>query len=76
MTRTALVALSLLLGPSALADGLYVRPDGYWRAVPPQPPYCCSCWANIDPGPAIIGGIIGGIIAGAPRPYYVPGRWR
>jgi hypothetical protein len=43
----AIAAISLV-STNAFADGLYLRPDGYWRAMPP-PTYCCSCEFNPTP---------------------------
>jgi hypothetical protein len=72
---TALAGLALV-AHGARADGLYVRPDGIWRAMPP-PTYCCSCVYNPTPcgygrGPPPAYGY-----DGPPGPpYYGNRRWR
>ena len=48
MKTISLAAALVLVSSSAFADGLYLRPDGYWRAMP-QPTYCCSCEFNPTP---------------------------
>ena len=47
MKAISLAAVIMLTSSSVMADGLYLRPDGYWRAMPPT--YCCSCEFNPTP---------------------------